>query len=162
MTDVEEFRPVSRPGSDSEEAEADTWWRLEANMRSHAAAGLANIGRSEVTQHGGVAAGQSSLTHNVIMAVMFRGPEQSLASTFVITALVLTLGNWITLHSTTGLGRDVALAARRKRQHLSETFSCNVPINSTFFLIIELNIEVSGLRGFRSRLLGYLLYFILF
>lgn len=73
MTDVEELRPVSRPGSDSEEAaEADTWWRLEANMRSHAAAGLANIGRSEVTQHGGVAAGQSSLTHNVIMAVIFR------------------------------------------------------------------------------------------
>lgn len=73
MTDVEELRPVSRPGSDSEEAaEADTWWRLEANMRSHAAAGLANIGRSEVTQHGGVAADQSSLTHNVIMAVIFR------------------------------------------------------------------------------------------
>lgn len=75
MTDVEELRPVvSRPGSDSEEAEADlAWWRrLEANMRSHAAAGLANIGRSEVTQHGGVAAGQSSLTHNVIMAVIVR------------------------------------------------------------------------------------------
>ena len=75
MTDVEELSlPVSRPGSDSEEAEADlAWWRLEpANMRSHAAAGLANIGRSEVTQHGGGAAGQSSLTHNVIMAVIVR------------------------------------------------------------------------------------------
>ena len=73
MTDGDELRPVS--GSDSEEAEADTWLRLETIMRrcwSHAAAGLANIGRPRVTQHGASLPIRAALTHNVIMAGMLQ------------------------------------------------------------------------------------------
>ena len=105
MTDVEELRtgrgpssPV-RPGSDSEEAEADTWLRLETIMRrwwSHAGAGLANIGRPRVTQHGAPLPVRAGLTHNVIMAGILQWSEQSLALTAVITALVFTLESDLT------------------------------------------------------------------
>ena len=94
MTDVDELRPVS--GSDSEEAEADTR-RLEAIMRSHAAAGLANIGRPEVTQHGAsLPVRAASLTMSSWLNCSSYQNNHDHCALLSLHHLFSTLGSWIT------------------------------------------------------------------
>ena len=95
MTDVDELRPPVS-GSDSEEAEADTR-RLEAIMRSHAAAGLANIGRPEVTQHGAsLPVRAASLTMSSWLNCSSYQNNHDHCALLSLHHLFSTLGNWIT------------------------------------------------------------------